>query len=283
MEWILGAVAVGLVFLYGRSHQWWGGSGSGPVVCDIETDMPDQMKQVVLAQVASQKDPSALRALADSLVQGGYVQAAYCLACRAWTLSGSKGTPPAPPTAAQIAAAAAVRSTSKAGNLGQMSLNQMQVAPGSPNMNVTAGTLVGVTGATPFDPTNNPKGFQVVSMASTLSVLSPTTFAIVGPGSVEFRWGDGTATVLTCTDAGAAAAVVAAAPAPATAPSAVGPAPVPPSAPAAVAAAAPLPPSMPVVPGLDPNAVAQAAQSLAGLAASTLDSAMVANVQPQGQ
>ena len=257
MEWALGAAAALVIFLYGRSHSWWGGaapSGSAPIMCDLESDMPDSLKQAVLAQVASQTDPVTLQSFAAGLAQQNFIQGAYCLLQRAWVISGSVPPAPAAPTAAQITAAQAARAAAAAANLGQTSLGQMQVAPGTPAMNAPVGTLIAVTGAAPWDATANPTGFTVAGSPSTLAALTPTTFALVGPGVVTFNWSATSSTLITAVAPSAAAALAAASPA---------------ATPAGTAAAAA------AVPGLDPNSIQAAVDSLGNLATGGTPSATV--------
>lgn len=110
MPWLLvGLAAVGVYFI-GKSRGWF---GSPPIVCDVESDMPDAMKQQVLAQLAANKNPASLNALAVTLSGSNYIQSAYCLAHQAWVLGGSKGSPPAAPTQAQIQAAQAQRAVAQ--------------------------------------------------------------------------------------------------------------------------------------------------------------------------
>lgn len=259
MEWALGAAAAVVIYLFGRSHSWWGPSSHPPIVCDLESDMPDSLKQAVLAQVASQTNVVTLQSFAAGLAQQNFIQGAYCLMQRAWVLSGSHPPAPAAPTAAQISAAQAARSAAAASNLGQMVQGQMQVGPGSPSMNAAIGTLITVVGALPFDATNNPGGFSVSGSPSTVAALGSTTYALVGPGTVTFHWSDTSQTVITGIGASGAAATSASA-----TPGVTNPA----STPAAAAAAA-------SVPGLDPNSIQAAVDSLGNLASSGTPSAAI--------
>ena len=262
MEWALGAAAAFVLYLYGRSHQWWGGAAStasAPIVCDIEADMPDALKQSVLAQVASQTNPLTLQEFASGLAQANYIQSAYCLNQRAWVLSGSVPPAPVAPTAAQIATAQAARAAAAA-NLGQTSLGQIQVAPGTPSMNAPIGTLIAVTGATPYDPTSNPTGFAVSAAPTTATALSDTVWALVGSGSMTINWGTSGQTVITAMAPAAAAAVAAATPAPAAAGS-------------AAASAS--------VPGLDPNSIQAAVDSLGNLTSTATNASATVPSQAQ--
>ena len=250
MEWAIAAAAALGIFLYGRSHSWWGGAPQGaPIVCDLESDMPDTLKQAVMAQVASQTNVATLQSFAAGLAQQNYIQAAYCLMNRAWVLSGSHPPAPTPPTAAQITAAQAARAAA-AGNLGQTSLGQMQVAPGTPSMSAPVGTLIAVVGATPFDPASNPSGFSVSAQPTVASALNGTTYALVGPGTLTFNWSSTSSTVITATPASASTTPAAAA-----------------------AAAAKAPPTttsgITSVPGLDPNSIQAAVDSLGTIPTAT--------------
>ncbi len=278
MEWALGAAAAVVLFLYGRSHSWWGGAAAPkPTVVDLEADMPDALKQAVLAQIASQTNPATLQAFATTMQQASYIQAAYALNQRAWVLSGSKGTAPTPPTTAQITAAQAVRalSGSNPANLGAMSLGQIQVAPGTPNLNINVGTMIGVVGATPYDATTNPTGYTVDVDATVATKMGEGVYAITAPGTIAFNWSPTSSTKLTATGASAATAGANAA-ANAAAAAAVGPAATstPPATAANTAAAAAS------VPGLDPNSIQAAVDSLGNLVTTAATAAAVANVAP---
>jgi hypothetical protein len=124
MEWIIASV-FGLAFYrYGQGKGWWKGPNlpflppvsSGPVTVDLESDMPASLKNVVLAEVASDKDPNKLDQLSTTF-SAMYPQAAYALAHQAWVLrGGSKAgeAEPQPPTAAAIQASAIFRAASAA-------------------------------------------------------------------------------------------------------------------------------------------------------------------------
>jgi len=266
MEWALGAAAALIIYLYGRSHSWWGSAQSAPIVCDLEADMPDDLKQAVLAQVASQTNPVTLQSFAAGLAQQNYIQGAYCLMQRAWVISGSKGPAPTPPTAAQISAAQAARAAAAAANLGQMTLGQLQVAPGMPNINAPVGSMIAVVGATPYDPASNPGGFTVSAQPSTATALNPTVYAIVGPGTITFNWSNTSQTVITA---------IAASTAPAAAAASSMPAATTPSSTAAAAASAAS------VPGLDPTSVQAAVDSLGNLVNSPANAATASALPAQ--
>lgn len=264
MEWALGAAAALVIYLYGRSHSWWGASAqSAPIVCDLESDMPDDLKQAVLAQVASQTNPVTLQSFAAGLAQQNFIQGAYCLMQRAWVIGGSKGPAPAAPTAAQISSAQAARAAAAA-SLGQMSLGQMQVAPGMPNVNAPVGTLIAVVGATPYDAASSPGGFTVSAQPSTATAINPTVYALVGPGTLVFNWSNTSQTVITAIAASTAPAAAAANSMPAA------------TTPASTAAAAAASAS---VPGLDPTSVQAAVDSL-GTLVNTPSSAAAASALP---
>lgn len=255
--------------VYGWRHNWFpflsnAGANNqlpaGPIVCDVETDMPDALKQSVLAQVASQTNPTTLAAFATTLAQAGYIQSSYCLQYQAWKLSGGTGPAPAAPTAAQIAAAQAARAATAnpatlanaLTNLGQTSLGQVQLAPGSPAVTVPVGTIIGVTGASV---TSNPPGYAVGALPGLIAQLGATgaaadVWSVNAPGQIDFNWTNGQEmTVVTAVAASAATATPTTQPATAT-----GPTPVTTSGYGS---------------GISPQAVAAARQALAQVTAQT--------------
>jgi hypothetical protein len=117
MNWIvLGVVSV-LGYEYAKRKGWlaslFGNTFGNTVTCDIESDMPASLKNVVLGEVATEKDPNKLIQLAQTF-NPLYPQAAYCLMRQAWVLLGKKGPEPQPPTQTQIASAATARAAQSA-------------------------------------------------------------------------------------------------------------------------------------------------------------------------
>lgn len=140
MTWVLAGLAGVVVYFFGKNRGWWSGAPK-TFTCDLETDMPDQLRQAVLAQLATSKDPVALNQLAATMLMGRYEQAAYCLRHRAWQLQGSQGTPPPAPSAADLALAAQVRAQNRAAS----------ATPGAPPIAAAPPAPAQKTGVTPAD------------------------------------------------------------------------------------------------------------------------------------
>jgi peptidoglycan hydrolase-like protein with peptidoglycan-binding domain len=194
MEWLLAAVASVVVYSIGRARGWWPAlfDGQPPAfTCDIETDMPDQMKQIVLAQVATQKNPDTLNQMAATFMMGGYVSTAYCLRHQAWVLQGSQGAPPPAPTAADIAAGQALRAQQRAAPI------VIGPAQSGQTLNAAVGQTLKVQGLLPYDPVAVPDGFSVMSDPADPSgpqpaaMIDPLTFSLISSGVVTVAWGPG--------------------------------------------------------------------------------------------
>ncbi len=236
MEWVLAAVASVVIYSLGRARGWWPSLMAAPTpafTCDIETDMPDQLKQIVLAQVATQKSADVLNQMAASFMMGGYVSTAYCLRHQAWVLGGSQGAPPPAPTAADIAAGQALRAQQRAAPV------VVSAAQSGQTLNAYVGQTLVVQGLLPYDPNAVPDGFAMYADTGVVQQIDPLTFMLMAPtGSgrtVEIYWGPGATPGGGGTTGSLNVVVAAAAPVP-------GPAPAPATAtvatPASVVAAA---------------------------------------------
>lgn len=121
MEWLLAGLAALVIYKWGEHRDWWPSLFGPPkkFTCDLETDMPEAIKQSVLATLGTSKDPAALNQLAQTMLMAGYVSAAYCLKCRAAQLAGT--APPPAPTQADIAGAQAIRAAAQLAAAGAQS------------------------------------------------------------------------------------------------------------------------------------------------------------------
>lgn len=186
MHW-LALAAVGLVtYFVGKARCWW--SCDGSFTCDVESDMPDVLKQQVLTQAASATSAVVLQTFAVTLYQAGYIQSAYCLSYRAWVLNGSHGTAPIPPSSADIAAAQARRAAAAshpaaAAAVAAASLTAPPPAPGLPLLDPA--TLAALTNAAVANLGQQPgAGQPYVAPTATGSVLLPTPGADMEVGRV---------------------------------------------------------------------------------------------------
>jgi hypothetical protein len=215
--WLVGVLVAAGVYYVGKKRGWWGGGGA--FTCDVESDMPAQLQQTVLAQAATQTNATLLQQFAVTLYQANYIQSSYCLAYRAWVINGSQGTAPIPPTAAQISAAQAARA---ALNI-TPTTTPVQLSASSPGaLTLPVGQSITILGASPFDSINNPGGYQINSPTPGLIVQTgPTSYMLAQPGNVSIAGlianGSLAITVIpagSSTQASTAAAAAAAAPAP---------------------------------------------------------------------
>src|SRR5215472_18561754 len=90
---LLGAAAVGLVAATASAKGKKSGNGGGGRTYTLDANLPPQLRQQVLAALATEKDPTRLLTFAAQCAASGYPLAAAALTQRAVELG---GVPPQP-------------------------------------------------------------------------------------------------------------------------------------------------------------------------------------------
>lgn len=130
---LLGAAAVALVASQAKASP----KGGGGRTYTLDANLPPQLRQQVLAALATEKDPQKLYTFAAQLVQSGYPLSALALTQRAAQLG---GTPPWPLPAPQPSPAPAPAPSPSGGQVNPVDPNQL---PDPPRTQVLAALTTG--------------------------------------------------------------------------------------------------------------------------------------------